>query len=47
MDAGAFGNRLGTQPISVQAGVRYYFEKPEGGPDWGVRFTVTPLLPRG
>jgi hypothetical protein len=39
--------RIGTQPISFQAGIRYYFEAPEGGPDWGVRFTVTPLFPRG
>lgn len=39
--------RIGTQPISFQAGLRYYFEAPEGGPDWGIRFTVTPLFPKG
>jgi hypothetical protein len=39
--------RIGRQPISFQGGVRYYFEAPDGGPDWGVRFTVTPLFPRG
>ena len=39
--------RIGRQPISFQAGLRYYFETPEGGPDWGARFTVTPLFPRG
>ena len=39
--------RIGAQPISFQAGIRYYFEAPEDGPDWGLRFTVTPLFPRG
>jgi hypothetical protein len=33
------------QPMSVQFGGRYYAEKPDGGPDWGVRATFTLLFP--
>ncbi|CAN7449273.1 transporter [Phenylobacterium sp. LjRoot164] len=31
----------------VQAGVfgRYYFDSPDGGPDWGLRFVLTYLIP--
>jgi hypothetical protein len=36
----------GKQPLSIGGGVRYYVEKPTGGPDWGVRFTVTMLFPQ-
>lgn len=37
--------KLGEQRI--QAGIfgRYYVEKPDGGPDWGLRFVVTYLIP--
>jgi hypothetical protein len=28
--------KVGTLPIAVQLGVRYYAEKPDGGPDWGL-----------
>lgn len=37
--------KLGDQKL--QAGIfgRYYFEKPDGGPDWGLRFVVTFLIP--
>ena len=38
--------KVGTMPIQFQAGVRYYAEKPSGGPDWGLRFTVTFLFPK-
>ncbi len=38
--------RLGSQMMSFQGGVRAYLEKPDGGPDWGLRFTVTLLYPR-
>lgn len=38
--------KLGTQPIQFQLGGRYYAEKPDGGPDWGLRFTVTLLFPK-
>ena len=33
-------------PIAFQVGVRYYAEKPEGGPDWGLRFVTTLLFPK-
>jgi hypothetical protein len=36
----------GGQPLQLQAGVRYYVESPDGGPDWGVRFAVTLLFPQ-
>jgi hypothetical protein len=38
--------KLGRQMISYQGGVRAYLDAPRGGPDWGVRFTVTLLYPR-
>jgi hypothetical protein len=38
--------KIGTQPIAFQLGVRYYAEKPEGGPDWGLRFVTTLLFPK-
>jgi hypothetical protein len=38
--------RIGGQAVSVGAGGRYYVEAPEGGPDWGLRFTLTLLFPR-
>jgi hypothetical protein len=37
--------RIGKQMVSWQGGVRYWFETPEGGPDWGVRFVLTLLYP--
>jgi hypothetical protein len=36
----------GKQPLSIGGGVRYYVEKPAGGPDWGVRLTLTLLFPQ-
>lgn len=39
--------KLGKMPVSIGLGVKYYAEVPEGGPDWGVRFIVTPLFPTG
>jgi len=38
--------QIGGQRLSWQGGVRYYFETPGEGPDWGVRFTVTLLYPK-
>lgn len=35
---------IGKQPISVGAGLRYYVEKPEGGPEWGFRLITTFLF---
>jgi hypothetical protein len=37
--------KFGSQPVSLALGGRYYIERPSGGPDWGIRFTVTPLFP--
>lgn len=39
-------SKLGSQLVSWQGGVRYYLEKPDGGPDWGLRFTFTLLFPK-
>ena len=38
--------KFGTQPVSFAAGIRSYAARPEGGPDWGLRFTVTFLFPK-
>jgi hypothetical protein len=38
--------KLGPQPVSFQIGGRYFAEAPEGGPEWGMRATVTLLFPK-
>jgi hypothetical protein len=38
--------KVGEQPISLQLGYRYFAEKPDYGPDWGLRFQVTFLFPK-
>ena len=38
--------KFGSQLVSLQAGARAYLDTPPGGPDWGLRFTVTFLFPR-
>ena len=38
--------KIGGHPIAFQVGYRYYIEKPSGGPDWGLRFTITFLFPK-
>lgn len=39
--------RVGGQPLTLQAGARYWADRPDGGPDgWGFRFAVTFLFPR-
>jgi hypothetical protein len=38
--------KIGNTPIQFQVGGRYYAEAPDGGPDWGLRFTVTFLFPK-
>jgi hypothetical protein len=38
--------KIGQQPIALTVGARYYADKPEGGPDWGLRFAVIFLFPR-
>jgi hypothetical protein len=37
--------RVGKLPVSLQLGARYYPEAPRTGPDWGLRFVITPLFP--
>jgi len=36
----------GKVPISVGGGARYYIETPAGGPDWGLRVSVSLLFPQ-
>jgi len=38
--------KIGSQPFSLQLGYRYYADAPTGGPDWGLRFTLTFLFPK-
>jgi len=38
--------KIGKMPIQFQIGGRYYAESPAGGPDWGLRFSVTFLFPK-
>jgi hypothetical protein len=38
--------RVGDQLVSWTAGARYYFEAPDSGPEWGLRFVFTLLYPR-
>ena len=38
--------KLGPQPVDFQIGGRFYPERPDGGPDWGIRFKVTLLFPK-
>lgn len=38
--------KFGKQPVQFTLGGRYYAEKPDGGPDWGLRFAVTFLFPK-
>jgi hypothetical protein len=39
--------RIGKQPIQFTLGAKIYAEGPSGAPEWGIRFTVTPLFPVG
>ncbi len=38
--------KFGKQPVSLAIGPKFYVEGPSGGPDWGLRFTVTLLFPK-
>jgi len=38
--------KIGGHPVAFQAGARYYAEKPDDGPDGGVRFDITFLFPK-
>ncbi len=39
--------KIGRMPVSLALGAKIFAEGPSGGPDWGVRFTITPLFPTG
>lgn len=39
--------RVGGQPLTLQAGARYWADSPDGGPDgWGFRLALTLLFPK-
>ncbi len=38
--------KFGKQPVALTVGGRYYADKPEGGPDWGLRLAVILLFPK-
>ena len=38
--------KIGGQPIQFTLGARVYADRPDGGPDWGLRFAVTFLFPK-
>jgi len=38
--------KVSKQPISLAIGFKYYADGPSGGPDWGLRFTVSFLFPK-
>ncbi|GAA5121290.1 transporter [Luteolibacter yonseiensis] len=37
--------KFGQLPVNFQLGGRWYADKPSGGPDWGLRFTATFVIP--
>jgi hypothetical protein len=37
--------KIGKMPVNFQLGGRWYADKPSGGPDWGLRFTITLVFP--
>jgi hypothetical protein len=39
--------KVGKLPLSLSLGGKVYADGPSGGPDWGIRFVVTPLFPTG
>jgi hypothetical protein len=38
--------KIAGQPVSFQLGFKYYAQRPAGGPDWDLRFAITPLFPK-
>lgn len=38
--------KIGPQPVQLQIGGKYYAVAPEGGPEWGIRSTITLLFPK-
>jgi len=39
--------KFGGIPVQFTLGAKIYAEGPDGAPDWGVRFVITPLFPTG
>jgi len=39
--------KIAGQPLTLQVGYRNYTDVPEGGPNWGLRFAITFLFPKG
>jgi hypothetical protein len=39
--------KIGSLPVQFTIGGKLYVEGPNGAPDWGLRFTITPLFPTG
>ena len=39
--------KIGSRTVSLIGGLRAYLDEPEGGPDWGVRFGITLVFPKG
>lgn len=37
---------FGKQPVSLQLGGKVYLDSPDGGPEWGIRTTITFLFPK-
>ena len=37
---------IGDQHAQIGAGARYYLQKPQGGPEWGLRIFLTLLFPK-
>ena len=38
---------INDQPIQFGVGARYYADAPDGGPEWGLRFNIVFLFPKG
>lgn len=38
--------KIGDQPLQAFVGARYYAEKPDNGPEWGLRFGLTFMFPK-
>jgi hypothetical protein len=39
--------KIGSHPVQFTIGGKIYAEGPNGAPEWGIRFTITPLFPTG
>lgn len=39
--------KIGKLPLQFALGGKVYAEGPSGAPEWGIRFTITPLFPTG